>query len=136
MSAPFTLDNRAQRGFQNAAHYDTFRPSYPEEAVDKLLNHLGVAGQKNARVIDLASGTGKFTELLGARPEQYEIVAIEPHEGMKRELVKKKLGSNVMVLDGDAGNMPVEEGWADALIAAQVRIFKFIMNCSGSANHV
>jgi hypothetical protein len=31
------------------------------------------------------------------------------------------LRSGVKILEGDAGNMPIEEGWGDALIAAQVR---------------
>ncbi|RDL34610.1 Uncharacterized protein BP5553_07738 [Venustampulla echinocandica] len=119
MATPFTLDNRAASGFQDGSRYDKYRPSYPTEAVDKLLSHLGVANQNNARVIDLGSGTGKFTELIAARPEEFEIVAAEPHEGMREELVKKNLGSRIKVLDGDAGNIPVGAEWADALIAAQ-----------------
>ena len=80
-----------------------------------------MSGQKNARIVDLACGTGKFTVLLTARPEQFEVIAVEPHEGMREELVKKNLRSGVKIMEGDAGNMPIEEGWGDALIAAQVR---------------
>ena len=80
-----------------------------------------MSGQKNARIVDLGSGTGKFTVLLAARPEQFEVVAVEPHEGMREELVKKNLRSGIKVLEGDAGNILVEEGWGDALIAAQVK---------------
>jgi len=94
---------------------------YPQEAVEKLLKHLGVAELKNARIIDLASGTGKFTELLVARPEKFEVVAVEPHEGMRSTLEKK--GLLIEVLDGNAESIPVKEGWADALIAAQVSIY-------------
>ncbi|CZR50732.1 uncharacterized protein PAC_00606 [Phialocephala subalpina] len=119
MAIPFTLDSRAASGFKNASNYDTHRPTYPPEAVEKLLKHLGVENQRNAQVIDLASGTGKFTELLAPRPEEFEILAIEPHEGMREELVKKNLGSRVKVLHGDAAHMPVEEGRGDALVAAQ-----------------
>jgi hypothetical protein len=46
-------------------------------------------------------------------------VAIEPHEGMRAELVKR-LGESVKVLDDDAANMSVEEGWGDALVVAYV----------------
>jgi hypothetical protein len=119
MATPFTLNPRAASGFQNASNYDTHRPSYPAEAVDKLLTHLGVANQKNARIVDLACGTGKFTELLAEREEEFEVVGIEPHAGMREELVKKKL-RGVKVLEGDAGHMPIESGWGDTLIAAQV----------------
>ena len=91
---------------------------YPPEAVDKLLRHLGVANESNAHIVDLGSGTGKFTELLVARPEEFEVVAVEPHEGMRGNLEKKNLG--IKVLDGNAANIPVKDEWGDALIAAQV----------------
>ena len=54
---------------------------YPPESVNKLLSHLGLANQEKARIVELGSGTGKFTELLVARPEKFEVVAVEPHEG-------------------------------------------------------
>jgi ubiquinone/menaquinone biosynthesis C-methylase UbiE len=122
MAANFNLPEQATTGFSNASHYDKYRPSYPAEAVDKLLKNVGIAGVQNARIVDLACGTGKFTELLAARPENYEIVGVEPHQEMREELIKKDLGSRVKVVTGDACNMPIEEGWGDALIAAQVRI--------------
>jgi ubiquinone/menaquinone biosynthesis C-methylase UbiE len=117
----FTLDSRVQKGFQNAHSYDTHRPSYPAEAVSKLLTHLNLAGLNGAKVIDLACGTGKFTELLAKREEGYEVVGVEPHAGMREEFVKKNL-KGVEVRDGDAGNIGLEEGWADGLIAAQVSL--------------
>ncbi len=120
MTTPFTLDTRAVTGFQNASAYDKNRPSYPPAAVDKLLTHLGVANQSNARIVDLACGTGKFTELLAKREEGFEVIGVEPHQGMRDVLVKKNLGERIKVLDGDAGNMPVDSDWGDALIAAQV----------------
>jgi ubiquinone/menaquinone biosynthesis C-methylase UbiE len=86
-----------------------------------LLNHLDLLNQNNARVVDLGSGTGKFTELLVARPEKFEVLAIEPHEGMRAALMKKDLG--IKVLNGNAEDMPIEEGWGDALIAAQVSLY-------------
>jgi ubiquinone/menaquinone biosynthesis C-methylase UbiE len=124
MAAPFTLNPRAASGFQNAASYDAHRPTFPKEAVDKLLTHLGVDNVKNARLIDLGCGTGKFTEALADREEEFEVVGIEPHEGMREELVKKKL-SRVKVQEGDAAHMPIEDGWGDALIAAQVSCQSF-----------
>jgi len=119
MAKPFALAKEAANGFQDGSHYDQYRPSYPAEAVQKLLTHLYIANQKNGRIIDLAAGTGKFTELLAARPEEFEIIAIEPHEGMRATLEKKDLGPRVKVLEGNAGNMPVDDDWGDALIAAQ-----------------
>ena len=106
---------------------------YPPESVDKLLGHLGVSNQSNAHIVELASGTGKFTELLVARPEKFEVVAVEPHEGMRGTLEKKNL--RIEVLDGNAGNMPVKNGWGDALIAAQVSLAPKACLKMG-ANHV
>lgn len=117
----FTLNERAQTGFQDGSHYDKYRPSYPEEAVSKLLEHLNLSGLKGAKIIDLACGTGKFTELLAKREESYEVLGVEPHAGMRQELVKKSL-KGVEVRDGDAGNTGAQEGWADGLIAAQVSL--------------
>lgn len=123
----FTIDSRAQTGFQNAHSYDTHRPSYPAEAVSKLLTHLNLAGVEGAKIVDLACGTGKFTELLARREEGYEVVGVEPHAGMREELIKKNL-RGVEVKDGDAGHIGVREGSADGLIAAQVSpLFRWIV---------
>jgi hypothetical protein len=42
-----------------------------------------------------------------------------PFPRKREELVKKSL-RGVKVLEGDAAHMPIEDGWGDALIAAQV----------------
>lgn len=115
---PFQLKSQADKGFQNGDAYDKNRPSYPPTMVEKLLTHLNVSGQENAKIVDLAAGTGKFTELLARRPEDFEIIAIEPHAGMRKTLDNKNL-DKVTVKDGDAGNIGLENSWGDALIAAQ-----------------
>lgn len=105
-------------GFKDAKAYDTHRPSYPSEAVQSLLAHLGLAGKSKARIIDLAAGTGKSTELLSARPEEYEILAVEPTASMRETLAEKKL-RGVGVKEGTAEKMDVEDGWADGIVVAQ-----------------
>jgi len=110
----------ARSGFANGALYDQHRPSYPATAVDKLLNAVRVAGIAEANIVDLAAGTGKFTELLAARPEGYIVVAVEPHAEMRKELEKKSL-QNVDVDDGLSTSIPVQDGSVDAVIVAQVR---------------
>lgn len=111
----------AADGFSNAAAYDAHRPSYPPEAVQRLLKHLELAGKKNARIIDLAAGTGKFTEMLAAREECFNIVAVEPHDEMRRVLGAKGL-ERVDTRPGTATDMSgIEDGLADAVIVAQVR---------------
>ncbi len=115
----FKSSNQANEGFTDASSYDTHRPSYPLDVVDALLARLQVKGVRSARIVDLGAGTGKFTELLAARDEKYNVVAVEPHEEMRRVLNTKRL-STVDVMDGDASNMPVESHSVDAVVAAQV----------------
>lgn len=109
-------------GFAAASSYDLHRPSYPLDAVQQLLAHLNVAGRQGARILDLAAGTGKFTQLLAKREEKFEIFAVEPHEGMRSELEKKGL-NNVTVVEGDATRVPLGDGSVDAIIIAQVGEF-------------
>ncbi|KXJ95986.1 methyltransferase domain-containing protein [Microdochium bolleyi] len=118
MTSHASLPTEASEGFKNAAAYDTHRPSYPAEAVELFLNNLKIAGQSDVRVVEIAAGTGKFTEILAARPERFITKAVEPHDGMRAVLQKKDLQA-VEVLDGRADKMPVDEEWGDACIAAQ-----------------
>ena len=119
MSSSSIVD-AAQSGFRNADLYDRHRPSYSNESVSKLLKNLGVDGISKARILDLAAGTGKFTELLAAREEDYEVIAVEPHKDMRETLQRKAL-RNVKVVDGTSTQMSaVEDGWADSVVIAQV----------------
>lgn len=119
--APSAIHQAATVGFNNAAAYDTHRPSYPAAAVQGLLTQLGLVNQGAARILDLAAGTGKLTEALAAREERFEIVAVEPLEAMRETLVAKEL-AGVRVEDGTAAKMKgVEDGWADVVVVAQVR---------------
>lgn len=121
------LSAEALNGFSDASSYDKHRPSYPPEAVSKLLGNLGVENVKGGRIIDVGAGTGKFTSLLAERGEQFEIRCVEPHGDMK-EVLEKKFGKGnegrwegqVEIVGGHAAAMEVEEGWADAVIASQV----------------
>ncbi|KAJ8069608.1 hypothetical protein OCU04_000046 [Sclerotinia nivalis] len=114
-----TIAPEALNGFSNASNYDKHRPSYPLEALSKLLRNLGVENVEGARIIDVGAGTGKFTSLLAQREEGFEILCVEPHEEMK-EVLRGKFGEGkVKIVGGHAAGMEVEEGWADAVIASQ-----------------
>ncbi|KAF9774516.1 hypothetical protein IL306_007470 [Fusarium sp. DS 682] len=114
-----TIHDIATKGFDDAQSYDAHRPSYPPAAVASLLGHLGLAGQSGHHILDLAAGTGKFTELLSARPEEYEIIAVEPLDSMRNTLAAKEL-PKVDVRPGTAAEMKdVEDGWADGCVVAQ-----------------
>lgn len=113
------VEDAAIRGFAKASAYDAHRPSYPADAVESLLQKVQVAGVKGARIIDLAAGTGKFTELIAKRPEGFEITAVEPLDEMRAELEKKQL-NGVRVVKGEATSIAVESQSVDAVIVAQV----------------
>jgi 2-polyprenyl-3-methyl-5-hydroxy-6-metoxy-1,4-benzoquinol methylase len=117
---PNVTGKRGLAGFQNGQAYDQNRPSYLPEVVDKLLRALHISGVAGAEVLDLAAGTGKFTELLAKQGEQFQITAVEPHDDMRNELEKKHL-SNVNVLNGLATKIPLADEGVDAVVVAQVR---------------
>lgn len=119
MSSSSGLNPHAQTGFANSAAYDQHRPSFPAKSVEELLENVRVLSNTGARVVDLAAGTGKFTELLARRHEQFQVLAVEPHADMRRVLEEKKL-NGVEVMDGVAAKMPLEDESVDAVIAAQV----------------
>lgn len=121
-----TIAPSALTGFANASSYDKHRPSYPMEAVNNLLSHLQIKGLTGAKVVDLGAGTGKFTTLLAKRPENYEILAIEPLEAMRKELESKRL-RGVSVMAGNATSIAVESQSVDAVIASQVALPLFTM---------
>ncbi|RYP06088.1 hypothetical protein DL764_003378 [Monosporascus ibericus] len=118
MASRHALPTAAEEGFKNAAVYDAHRPSYPPEAIDAFLSALKVANYPESKIVEVASGTGKFTELLARRPERFLVKAVEPHDGMRGKLVEKDL-PGVEVLAGKAEKMPVGDEWGDACIAAQ-----------------
>ena len=104
----------AAAGFDSgAAAYERGRPSYPATAVDLLVEELGIG--PGATVVDLGAGTGKWTRLLVERGAR--VVAIEPVAGMRQQLAAAVPG--VEVIDAPAEAVPLRDGWADAVTAAQ-----------------
>ena len=104
----------AVRGFDRAAPtYERGRPGYPEAAVRYLARELGL--RPGRTVVELASGTGKFTRAL--RPTGATIVAIEPTRGMREEFSRQL--PDLPVLDGVAEAIPVPDRFADAVVSAQ-----------------
>ena len=117
----YSINPAATSGFASSTLYDTHRPSYPQTSVDTLLDALHLTkGPAGAPVLELGAGTGKFTSILAARPEKFEIRAVEPHADMRRVLEGKGL-EGLKVVEGTAESLgEVEDGWADACVVAQV----------------
>lgn len=117
---PSSISSSVQEGFTNSTAYDTHRPTYSPTIVQFLLEQLRVAGKKHATIVDVAAGTGKFTEALAARDEEFRIIAVEPHADMRDVLVKKRL-RGVEVVEGLGDSMPgIGDESVDAVTVAQV----------------
>lgn len=112
------IKDRAAKGFANSAQYDKHRPSYTAPVTEKLLTECRVSGKKNAKILDLAAGSGKFTEVLAQRPEGYEIIAVEPHDGMRAVLKDKNL-PNLTVQPGRADSISLPDSSVDCVTVAQ-----------------
>jgi len=98
---------------RSAALYERGRPGYPPEAIRFLGRtfHLG----RGSTIVELGSGTGKFTRAL--LPLGAALVAVEPMPGMRREFARRV--TSVPVLAGSAESIPLPNGFADAVFAAQ-----------------
>ncbi len=114
MSRPLPRTHPDVRGFgRSATLYERGRPDYPAAAVRHLGRalHLG----PGTVVVDLGSGTGKFTRALA--PLGAARIAVEPTAGMRR--VFRDVVPDVPVVDGTAEALPLPDGFADAVVCAQ-----------------
>lgn len=115
------LGHLVENGFADAMTYDTYRPYYPADSVNRMLEELKIVDVAEARILDLGAGTGKLTEQLLLHDRSYEVIAVEPHMHMRQVLEKKAL-KGVRIVNGTAANLGgIEEDWADAVVVAQVR---------------
>jgi SAM-dependent methyltransferase len=104
----------AAAGFSaGSGAYDRGRPSYPQEAVDLIVDELGI--DRDTTVVDLAAGTGKLTALLV--PTGANVVAVEPVAEMRETLARTI--PEVEIHDGTAEHMAFPDGFAGAVTVAQ-----------------
>jgi ubiquinone/menaquinone biosynthesis C-methylase UbiE len=69
----------AQVGFaSDSSNYDSARPDHQPAAVSKLLNEFAIP--PGGRIVEVGSGTGKFTAHLLNRKEKWEIICVEPSD--------------------------------------------------------
>jgi SAM-dependent methyltransferase len=92
--------------------YEQARPDYPSAALDHIVAALGL--RPGAHVVDVGAGTGKFARQLVARG--LRVTGIEPIEEMRR-IFERVVDADVV--EGTAESIPLDEGVADAVTAAQ-----------------
>jgi SAM-dependent methyltransferase len=101
-------------GFDRAAgRYEHGRPDYPAAAIRRLGRALHIG--PGTTTVELGAGTGKFTRAwvrLGSA-----ILAVEPIPGMRRQFARAL--PTIPILPGTAEAIPLPDGFADAVVAAQ-----------------
>ncbi|CAG8472869.1 15097_t:CDS:2 [Acaulospora morrowiae] len=94
--------------------YEQSRPSYPPQVVSSMISSLSlVPGQ--SKVLDLASGTGKFTRLI--IPYNFDLIAVEPSIKMRKKFME--ILPEVKLMEGTAWSIPLPDEELDAVIVAQ-----------------
>lgn len=66
---------------QTAEYYDTFRPSYPVEIIDKIISATNV--NSHSKLLEIGAGSGKATILF--MPHNLKIHCVEPGENLVRK---------------------------------------------------
>ena len=74
----------------------------------------------------IGAGTGIFTRALLAHPDWAgaiaELRAVEPSAGMREVFSKSVTDPRVSVREGTFDTTGIEDGWADVVVIAQVRV--------------
>ncbi|MFE5336118.1 class I SAM-dependent methyltransferase [Isoptericola sp. NPDC056573] len=109
---PHDHADRAASFDRDADLYAQVRPTYPRDAVEWLLP----AGVR--RVLDLAAGTGKLTEVVvDLVAAGTDVVAVDPSSPMLGELSARLPG--VTTHQGTAERLPLPDASVDAVLVAQ-----------------
>lgn len=98
----------------NHSLYDQLRPTYQEAIVLSFLADLQIS--KQSRILELAAGTGKFTQKLIERGYN-QIEVVEPSEGMLSTF--SNLFPKIKTHLGSSYDIPLADKSVDAILIAQ-----------------
>ena len=107
-----SLHPLAERFASVAENYERGRPEYAPAVIGALAAELGLA--REARVLDLAAGTGKLTRALLAA--ELDVIAVEPQAAL-REVLGARVGER-RVREGLAEAIPVPDSTVQAVTVA------------------
>src|SRR5215469_12440697 len=106
-------ESRSTERFRDRAEaYAAYRPVYPDEAVDAVLEGLGDPGL--LEIADVGAGTGISSRLFADRGAH--VFAIEPNEQMRAEASDHP---RIEWLPGDAANTGLPNESVDLVVACQ-----------------
>jgi ubiquinone/menaquinone biosynthesis C-methylase UbiE len=77
-SVPVDWEKDSQSFDGVADLYETYRPSYPAELIDEVINLSGI--QSGGEILEIGSGTGKATRLFAERG--FSILCLEPGQNL------------------------------------------------------
>jgi ubiquinone/menaquinone biosynthesis C-methylase UbiE len=105
-----------ERFTDRVENYSKYRPSYPAEIITFLAEEIGL--DSTAKVADIGSGTGLFTELLIENNNR--VYAVEPNAAMRKE-AERLFGRyrNFFSIDGTAESTTLEDESVEVITCAQ-----------------
>ncbi|MDR1409744.1 MAG: class I SAM-dependent methyltransferase [Oscillospiraceae bacterium] len=109
------LDSK-ERFSDRVKNYVLFRPSYPADAIDCLVNYCALT--PTSVIADIGSGTGKLAELILSRG--FTVHAVEPNANMRNAAEKSLLpfsGFYSVPASAEATSLPAQS--IDLITAAQ-----------------
>lgn len=106
------MTSRALRFGTVAEAYERFRPGYPPELVDLVLDY---AGRPLRTALEIGAGTGKATQLFAARG--IAVTATDPDAAMLGEL-RRQVPAGVTTLEAAFEDLPVTRTYDLVFVAA------------------
>lgn len=115
------MKSTSDYGEEFASAYDKGR-SLPDRAVADWMTELDayLGGRRGLSIVDVGAGTGRFAYPL-ANWFEATVYAIEPSEKMRAETTGKTCArGEVVVLDGNAAALPINDASTDAAFLSMV----------------
>ena len=134
------VHNVAMEGFSasNVERYNNARPSYPDEALNEIISKF-CSNQKISRVLELGSGTGKFTKVMSPKilyeTQCLQYLATEPSDDFRKSLNDLDL-PGVTVLEGTGECIPTSDSSVDLIFVAQAFHWMANEECLREINRV
>ncbi|WP_407310091.1 class I SAM-dependent methyltransferase [Desulfosporosinus sp. SB140] len=108
--------NSKEKFSNKVSDYVKYRPSYPKELIDYLINQVGFS--QNTVIADIGAGTGKLTKLLADNVKF--VYAVEPNDNMRSACnAYCKEYNNVAAIDGSAEDTGLHNHSIDFVTVAQ-----------------
>lgn len=106
--------------------YKKYRPGYPDEIANYLIDKCGLSDK--SKIADIGSGTGIFSKIL--LDKGLNVIAVEPNDAMRGQAEKDLAGySNFTSIKAGAEELPFEDNSIDLITAAQAFHWFDISKC-------